>query len=87
MSTKKIHVNQHIIKANKKNNTRSSPITVKTYKSNNYADTVEILDDSGKVIATLAYKPDTPLSCGATLWIETTNDVRVKSQGNSFIVN
>ena len=33
---KKIHVNQHIIRSNRKNNEREPVLTVKTYKSNDY---------------------------------------------------
>jgi len=65
-----IHVNQHVIKANKKNNTDNPALTVKTYKNNIYAHEVDIKGDS-KVI----YSPDNPLSCGAKVWIETYNEV------------
>lgn len=61
-----IHVNQHVIRANKKNGRNSPVITVKTYKSNDYVHEVEILGPS-KVI----YSPDKPLPCGAKVWIET----------------
>ena len=65
-----IHVNQHIIKANRKNNVVNPVLTCKTYKSNNYAHEVEIKGDS-KII----YSPDKPLSCGAHVWIETRGEV------------
>ena len=68
----KIHINQHVIKANHKNNKKDPVITVKTYKSNNYGHQVDILGPS-KVI----YSPDTPLSCGAKVWIETDSEVIV----------
>jgi hypothetical protein len=67
---KKIHINQHVIRANKKNGTNDPVITVKTSKSNTYAKEVEILGSS-----TLVYRPDKPLSCGAKVWIETTSKV------------
>jgi len=67
-----IHVNQHVIKANKKNNTDNPALTVKTYKDNIYAHEVDIKGDS-KVI----YSPDHPLSCGAKVWIETYNEVTI----------
>ena len=63
---KKIHINQHVIRANNKNGTDNPVITVKTFNSNTYAKEVEILGKS-KVI----YSPDKPLSCGAKVWIET----------------
>ena len=67
---KKIHINMHKIRANKKNGTNAPVITVKTYKSNTYAHEVEILGKS-KVV----YSPDKPLSCGARVWIETDAEV------------
>jgi len=63
---KRIHINRHKIRSNKKNNLREPVITVKTSKSNNYASEVEIKGPS-KVI----YSPDKPLPCGARVWIET----------------
>lgn len=68
----KIHINQHVIKSNHKNNKRDPVITVKTYKSNNYGHQVDILGPS-KVI----YSPDKPLPCGAKVWIETDSEVIV----------
>lgn len=67
---KKIHINQHVIRANKKNGTNNPVITVKTSKSNTYASEVEILGTSK-----LVYRPDKPLSCGARVWIETASKV------------
>lgn len=67
-----VHVNQHVIKENKKTGKSSPPLTVKTYSSNNYGSEVEIKGDC-KVI----YSPDNPLPCGATVWIETTGEVIV----------
>jgi hypothetical protein len=43
---KKIHINQHIIRSNKKNGTEEPVITVKTSKSNTYANEVEIFGKS-----------------------------------------
>jgi hypothetical protein len=65
-----IHVNQHVIKANRKNNTNDPVLTVKTYKSTEYAHDVTIYGPSRVV-----YSPDKPLSCGAHVWIETEADV------------
>jgi hypothetical protein len=67
-----IHVNQHVIKTNRKNNADDPVLTVKTYKSNTYAKEVNIKGDS-KVV----YSPDKPLSCGAHVWIETQAEVEV----------
>lgn len=67
---KRIHINQHKIRSNKKNNTEEPVITVKTSKYNTYAKEVEILGKSK-----LVYKPNNPLSCGARVWIETNEKV------------
>lgn len=69
-----IHVNQHNIKANKKDGGSRPVITVKTYKSNEYFHEVEI---DGPV--RLVYRPDKPLSCGAHVWMETDYDNIVSS--------
>ena len=63
---KRIHINQHKIRANHKNNTNEPVITVKTYKSNEYGHDVQILGNSRVV-----YSPHKPLPCGAKVWIET----------------
>lgn len=60
-----IHVNQHIIKSNRKHGKQDPVLTVKTYKENRYCHEVEI-NGPTKVI----YRPDNPLSCGAHVWIE-----------------
>lgn len=67
-----IHVNQHVIKSNKKNGTQDPVLTIKTYKDNKYAHEVEINGPS-KVV----YSPNKPLSCGAHVWIETKAEVKI----------
>ena len=68
-----IHVNQHVIKSNRKNDKRDPVLTVKTYKTNEYAHEVHI-DGPCSII----YSPDKPLSCGAHVWIETKANVETK---------
>jgi hypothetical protein len=63
---KRIHVNQHIIRANRRHGLNDAPITVKTYQANIRAHRVAI-DGPSEVV----YSPATPLPCGARLWIET----------------
>ena len=67
---KYIHVNQHIIKSNRKHDKHEPVLTVKTYKSNDYAH--EVMIDGP---CTVVYNPDKPLSCGATVWIETDSTI------------
>lgn len=66
-----IHINQHNIKHNIKclAEDRLPVITNKTYKSNTYHNTLNILHN-GEVVAKIVYSPDKPLHCGARVWIE-----------------
>lgn len=64
-----IHVNQHVIKSNHKNNQNLPVLTSKNYKNNVYCHEVS-LEVDGRVIATLKYSKDKPLSCGAHVWLE-----------------
>ena len=70
---KKIHINMHKIRANKKYGTNEPVITIKTYKDNTYCRGVEIRGPSAVV-----YSPDKPLSCGARVWIETDAELNLK---------
>lgn len=72
-----IHVNQHNIKHNRKHQDKKKVLTIKTYKSNTYADEAIILDDDGEEVAKVVYRPEKPLSCGATVWIETQNEIKI----------
>lgn len=67
-----IHVNQHNIRHNAKNDDKRPVLTVKTYKDNVYADEVTIKGDSR-----IVYSPDKPLSCGAKVWIEAHGEVEI----------
>lgn len=75
-----IHVNQHKIKSNAKRGRNEPVLTVKTYKSNDYAH--EVLIDGPSVVK---YSPEKPLSCGARVWIETESEVRVIGMGRVAI--
>jgi hypothetical protein len=67
-----IHVNQHVVRANAKNGTNEPVLTVKDYKSNRYAHSVNI-NGASRVL----YSPVKTLSCGAKVWIETQAEVEV----------
>ena len=66
-----IHVNQHVIKKNRKTGANDPVLTCKTYKSNTYAHEITIHGPS-KIV----YRPNKPLSCGAHVWIETESKVK-----------
>lgn len=69
-----IHVNQHVIRANKKNGTSDPVITVKQGRKNTYCSEVKILGPS-----TIVYGGnDKPiLSCGARVVILTESEVEI----------
>ena len=64
-----IHVNQHNIKANRKNGTSIPVLTVKSYNSNDYAHEAVISKD-GIELGRIIYSQGSPLSCGAEVWIQ-----------------
>ena len=68
----KIHVNQHIIRSNRKKGLNEPVFTVKQGKSNRYADKV-VIDGPSELV----YSPEKPLSCGAHVWIETNSTVEL----------
>ena len=72
---KYIHVNQHVIRSNKKNNENEPVITVKEGRSNTYGHSVEIHGPS-KVLYGGNDKP--LLSCGARVVIETEAEVTIE---------
>ena len=79
----RIHVNQHNIKRNnlyykeKASTLNSLPvITVKDYKENRTTNRADIIDSTGKVVASVVYNTEKPLPCGAKVWIETELDVQ-----------
>ena len=74
-----IHVNEHKIKYNSKNDDQKEVLTCKTYKSNMYSNSVDIVH-GGVVVGTFTYSPDKPLPCGAKVWFETQCEVINKSE-------
>ena len=70
---KRIHVNMHKVRANKKHGTNEPVLTIEEGKSNTYCHEVDILGPSK-----LVYRPDKPLSCGARVWIETDAEIKIK---------
>lgn len=70
---KRIHINQHNIRKNAKEDTKLYPvITVKSYKDNFKGNEVYI-DGPCRVV----YSPDKPLACGAKVWIETDSQITI----------
>ena len=69
---KRIHINQHVLRYNRKNGADLPVCTVKEGGVNQYASEVYIDGPSH-----LVNSPGKPLSCGATVWIETEADLRL----------
>jgi hypothetical protein len=65
-----VHVNQHMIKHNRKHGTEFPVLTVKHRGKTYYAHEVNYHNHS-----TTIYRPHKPLSCGAVCWVETNGDV------------
>ena len=72
---KRIHVNQHVIRANQRSGAREAPLRVKMSDQNCAAHEV-LVNGPCRVV----YRPDRPLSCGARVWIETTAPVTIVDQ-------
>ena len=66
----RIHINQHVLRHNRKHNTDFPPCTIKQGSKNRYAREV-IINGPSKLV----YAKDDPLSCGAVLWIETESSI------------
>jgi hypothetical protein len=77
---KRIHVNQHVIRHNRKTGENDAPLTVKTSRGNVRAHRVQIEGPSE-----IVYSPDKPLACGARVWVETTASVIVDGEPNEVI--
>lgn len=73
----RIHVNQHNIRANRKRNAELPVITVKDYKENRKTNEADVVDEDGRVVCRVVYRPDRPLPCGAHVWVETELEVRI----------
>lgn len=71
-----IHVNQHTIRDNNKGG-NNPVISCRTYKGTEHSNEVIIYGQDGKEAARILYSKDKPLSCGARVWIETTNKVEL----------
>jgi hypothetical protein len=74
MAIKYIHVNQHVIRANKKHNANDPVLTIKEGKKNTYGHAVQIHGPS-----TVIYGGnDKPvLSCGARVVIKTEAELTI----------
>jgi hypothetical protein len=70
-----VHVNQHVIKENRKTGHKHPVLTCKTYKSNMYTNTAIIKLPDGTEVGRFVYRPEKPLPCGAHVWFETNLEI------------
>lgn len=69
----RVHINQHNIRANKKDKQNRNVITIKRGTDNFYANSIET-----KGPVTILYQQETPiLSCGAHVIMETTDPIEI----------
>ena len=76
----RIHVNQHVIKANAKSGDRNPVFTIKQGGKNTYATRVKVVGEME-----LVYSPDKPLSCGAKVWIETRGEIELDKPSDTKV--
>jgi hypothetical protein len=69
----RIHINRHVIAANRKTGAENPPISVVKKGKTQRAHVVDLIGP-----ARIIYAPRTPLKCGATAWIEATDAVIIE---------
>ena len=74
MTKKYIHVNQHKIRANKKNGTDEPVITIKEGKTNTYCHEVKV---NGPSVIKYGGNDKPLLSCGARVVIQTDSEIDI----------
>ena len=75
MAITRVHVNQHVIRANAKNGENNPVFTIKSRGKNTYAHSVKVVGEME-----LIYSPNKPLSCGAKVWIETKGEIIITKE-------
>lgn len=70
-----IHVNRQVIQQNEKYGLNLPVCRVMEGSKTRYGDSVEIHGPSRMV-----YRPESPLKCGAKLWIETDSDISIVNE-------
>lgn len=70
---KRIHIDQHRIRANKKKSEDLEPVITVQWKNRSYKVRTISINGPSRVI----YSPFKALSCGAHVWVETEDEVTV----------
>lgn len=68
-----IHVNQHVLRSNRKTGAREPALTLKRGRHGRSVPVHEAVarDRDGHEVFRVVYRPDDPLPCGAVCWVET----------------
>lgn len=79
-----IHVNSNTIRSNKKHGGSVPPLSIRKTRSGKAvsANRINIHDANGALVAKVVYMPDSPLSCGAQVWVETEHEVTIEEDNN-----
>lgn len=77
--TSLIHVNQYVIRHNKKYDNTLPACRVQDKKSGKSTYCMEVIINGP---SRMVYRPADPLSCGAKLWIETESEVTLVGEVN-----
>ena len=86
-----IHVNMHKIRSNHKTGEREPVLTVKSHKKKKkgtgycktHSDNVYCHEAWVEGPCKVVYSPDSPLPCGARVWIETEDSVQCIKRGDT----
>ena len=74
---KRIHVDQLRIKSYIKTGEKLPCLTIQMATGPRKCRVLAVLDGEGNEVARLVESLDQPLACGARIWLETTNEVKV----------
>ena len=80
-----IHVNSNTIRSNKKHGQAVPPLSIRRTRSAKAvpATRINIHDANNVIVAQVVYSPETPLSCGAQVWIETKYEATTEDNNES----
>ena len=77
-----VHVNKHIIRANRVKGRNDPVLTVKHRGKLSHGHEAAVLDENGNEVGRFIYRPEQPLSCGAEVWFKTSLQVVPLQRGS-----
>ncbi len=76
-----IHINQLVIRQNNNSGARNPPVIIRKGKSRTYCHSAKLLHGDVEV-GRIVYRPDSPLDCGARVWLELDELIAVPEQNS-----